>query len=68
MEWDRGFPTIDGFYWVYKDDEIDLVELFWHAGLRRLVAFKAGQNGWRELGEFSHFWGPLQRPEPPSAS
>jgi len=65
--WIQTPPTVDGFYWVLEDGEKDMIEAFWHAGLRRLVAFRAGNNTWRELSEFYWFCKVDDAPPVPSA-
>lgn len=65
--WTQETPTVDGFYWVLEDGEKDMIEAFWHAGLRRLVAFRFGSKRWRELSEFDWFCKVADAPPVPSA-
>lgn len=65
MKWTTEKPTIDGYYWVLDEGEVDLVELTWYAGRQRLTLFEPWNKNEIELSAYTYFMGPLPVPIPP---
>ena len=65
MEWTTEQPVVDGLYWVLDDGEVDLVRISWDESLKRWCAYTTGDYEIMEPKHFTHFMGPLEKPEPP---
>ena len=73
-EWTTSQPTTSGYYWAFDGDEVVFAEVFgdklkptatgveweWIA-----CAHADIDEEWRSLSDFTHWIGPLPRPEPP---
>ena len=60
-KWTTDKPTQEGYYWAWDGATVDMVDI---RMLGELVAFIEDIE--YELDEFTHWIGPLEKPEPPN--
>jgi hypothetical protein len=63
LGWTTTPPTVEGWYWVYSDGEINLVNVF--RNYDAWIVRRDDRTAWIEMLNTAHWLGPLPLPEPP---
>jgi hypothetical protein len=66
LQWTTTPPTQEGWYWAqWKDGKREIIEAFHHIGSGDPMAYRGGWDSYDE-SDFTHWFGPLSVPEPPT--